>query len=711
MGGHARRDQRLERLQRGSPTASGSPTRCCTRSAATSPTDYAQAFSDVTIGNNDNLDVGSGTDWPAGTGYDLATGLGTPRITDLGGEPGLASQLCTLAAGSEATAPPVVSSLSSSAGHSTGGGTLTVNGSNFGASTGSVFFGSVGAAVTLWTPTAVTVTIPPYYDPEGSPSGLAGSADVTVVTAGTPAESSTPGAASTYHYTAAATADPVVDYVSSTTGPAAGGGTATIVGSSLSGATAVHFGDVAATGLTPINADELQVTVPPSDGVCAVPAAQGLCAVAVTVTTPSGTSAGQAILPAYQGPIVFSPDGSFAPPIGCDCEVVAAPDEYDYAPAPTITSVAPAYASENGDSITITGTGFNLLDFEWANVGDAGVNFNEDFGIEGITPDSVELSVPAAPPTTEVQAVPLSVQSSGGLSNVSTLDYAGIPTVTGLSLHLASASAPGTVVVTGQGLSDVTSAVLQLQGDLDFLSSTSTGLSAQTDSSVTVAIPEGFAAPGDLLLCTETGCSTPDPQDSLTLAYPGRPVLTSSSPSAGPAHGTTEVTLTGALDSEVTAVDFGSKPATIASSPELTASGPITVLAPAGVAGSKVDITITTLGGVLVSTPRSAVTSLATFTYAASTPSAPLSVSATAGASRATVRWKAPADTGGHAITGYVVVGHAPGHASVHDTLSATTRSVTVLHLAAHVAWTFTVQAKNSLGLGLVATTGAVKPT
>jgi subtilase family serine protease len=53
--------------------------------ASSSAANYAQAFSDVTKGNNDNLGVGSGVDWPATKGYDLATGLGTPRLTDATG--------------------------------------------------------------------------------------------------------------------------------------------------------------------------------------------------------------------------------------------------------------------------------------------------------------------------------------------------------------------------------------------------------------------------------------------------------------------------------------------------------------------------------------------------------------------------------------------------------------------------------------------------
>ena len=683
--------------------------------AGSSPADYAAAFSDVTKGNNDNLGVGGAVDWSAGTGYDLASGLGTPRVTDSNGTPGLASQLCKLAAGTEATAPPIVTSLATTSGTLSGGGTDVLNGTGFGASKGSVYFGDVAATVTSWTSTAVTVDVPAFHAPAGSPIGAAGSADVTVVTVGTPPESSAPGAASTYHYTASSPAGgPVVDYVSEPTGPTAGSNQVAIVGAGLTGATAVHFGDVVAPIVSVDSDNELTVTVPASDGTCAVPASQGSCAVAVTVTTGAGTSASPvSILPAYQGPIVFAPDGSFGPPVGCACEVVPAPDEYDYASAPTITSILPAYASENGGTSTISGTGFNLLTFEWANVGPAGQNFSEDFGIEGVTPDALTISIPGGPPSTDPVPAALSVQSSGGLSNVSPLEYAGTPTVSTLSKHVASQANPGALTVTGAGLSAVISVVFQLQGPLDFLSSTSTAITGQTATSLTVAIPQGFTYPADVLLCTVTGCSTPDPAvDTLTLAYPGRPVVASSGPSRGPAHGGMVVKIRGSLDSEVTAVHFGNALATIQSMPELTASGPITVLAPPGRAGTKVNVTITTTGGTLAlpPAPTSAITAAATYTYAASTPTAPTDLSAHIGVRSLDATWKSPTNNGGDPMIGYVVVASSAGHKSVVVRVRATTHDAVVKGLIPNIEWTLVVRATNKIGQGLAAVSRPLVP-
>lgn len=683
--------------------------------ASSSASNYADAFNDVTQGNNDNLAVGDGSNWEAGTGYDLASGLGTPRITDSDGAPGLASQLCTIAAGSGTAAPPVVTSMNQVTGSSSiaGGGTLNITGTGFGSSTGEVYFGTVDAPVVSWSTTAIVVNIPAYAAPPGTPTGAGGRADVTVVTAATPAQSSAPSDASTYDYTADSSGSPIVDYVSPPTGPTAGGNTVDIVGSGFSGATAVDFGDVAAGAgnFTVLNDNEISVTVPASDSNCAVSASQGICAVAVTVTTPSGTSSGPAILPAYQGPIEFEASGAFVAPAGCECEIVQAPEEYDYSAAPTLSSVSPTYASENGTTAeVISGTGFNLLTFEWLNVGPAGQNFSSDYSLDGVTPTQLTVTIPPAEPTVDPTTTPISVQSADQLSNVSSLSYAGTPDVSAISKHLAASQDPGDLTISGRGLQDATSVVFQAQGDLDFLTSVSTTFTAQSKTSLTVQVPQFFIFPTDVLVCSITGCSAPNPKvDSFQLAYAGRPVVTSSSPSSGPASGGTIVFINGALDAEVTAVDFGTTPAVILQQTTDAPSGPILVEAPAGTAGKTVSITISTLGGTLVGKPTSAKKSKATFTYIKSGPTAPQDVTAKAGVKSASLSWKAPADDGGSSITGYDLIAKGDGH-RLRKSVSAKTTSYTFTGLAAGDPYTFTVTAVNSVGRGLTAKAGPVTP-
>jgi hypothetical protein len=306
---------------------------------------------------------------------------------------------------------------------------------------------------------------------------------------------------------------------------------------------------------------------------------------------------------------------------GAGC-VEPPPEEYDYSAAPAITQVSPSFVSENGGSTAvITGSGFNLLTFEYANVGSAGPRSSEDFDIEGITPTTLTLGIPGAGQSVEPDQAALSVVSAGQLSNVSSLEYAGTPQLSSISSHLVAQSDPGTLTITGTGLSDVQSVVFQGRGTWKSDSATSGQISSQSDTQLTVAVPSFYAVPTDVLVCTATGCSPPDPAtDALTFAYPGRPVVTSSGPSSGPAAGGTTVTIEGTLDSELTSVDFGSAPAKIPTEPVGSPSGAITVIAPRGHAGETVPITISTLGGQLVSAPKSAVTQAASFTYTAVPP-------------------------------------------------------------------------------------------
>jgi len=204
---------------------------------------------------------------------------------------------------------PVVSGLSTSAGLTSGGNTVTVTGSNF---TGNpvVRFGSTPATnVSVNSSTSLTATVPP---------GSAGAVDVTVTNApptrvSGPGPTSTTSSADLYTYEA----PPVVAGVSPSGGPVAGGTTATVTGTGLSGTTEVDFGGNPATNVSVTSSTSLTATAP-----------AGLAgAVDVTVTTPFGTS----------------PTGSA--------------DRFTYFLAPTVTGVAPSTGpSFGGTQVTVTGT-------------------------------------------------------------------------------------------------------------------------------------------------------------------------------------------------------------------------------------------------------------------------------------------------------------------------------------------------------------------
>ncbi|MGO9196717.1 MAG: protease pro-enzyme activation domain-containing protein [Acidimicrobiales bacterium] len=685
--------------------------------------DASSAFNDITVGNNDNLDVGNGTTYPAGPGYDLASGLGSPRITNPNGE-GLANQLCALAT-TGAAAAPAVSGIVPPAGPATGGGTVVINGSNFGDNTGQVFFGDVAATVTNWTSTAVTVDLPPYTSPAGSFAGEGGSDVVTVTTSTSPGpvESSSPGTTSLFHYTGGTSGSPtpIVDYVSSSTGGAGGGNVVTIVGSGFEeagGVTGVTFGTLAGTSVSVLDDDELTVDVPAegSGTVCANDTAfTAMCQTQVVVSNANGPSATSTIEPAYSGPITFQANGAFVAPPGT--EAVAAPTEYDYSVLPTITSVTPGYASETGGTpITITGNGFNLLDLYWVNIGPAGVNTSEDFDLLSVKANQIIVGAPGdaniTALTTEPDPTEISVQNSAGLgtARAGSLAFAGVPTLTGLSAHVGSQPAPAALTITGKGLRDANLIAFVGQGGLDFLDSTTTNFAIDSDTSITVTPPQFFDIATDVLVCSATGCSAVNPSvDTYVFVEPGRPIVNSSSPSSGGEQGGTFVTIDAQLDSNLVSVDFGKVPATtIVSSPFITSSGPIEVLAPPSTKTGKVDITISTLGGAIVGQPTSATTRTATFTYSKSAPSAPQDLKVTAGKDSASASWKAPVTTGGDSISGYLVTATSKGQKTV--TVTTTKLSATLSGLTAKKTYVVTVVAESKLGKGLPAT-ATVTPT
>ena len=161
-----------------------------------------------------------------------------------------------------------------------------------------VDFGSKPATdVTVNSDTSLTAT---------SPAG-GGTVNVTVTTAGVKSATST---ADQFTYVAI----PTVTSVSPDQGPLGGGTVVTISGTSLTGATKVHFGSKLATDVTVSSDSSLTATSPAGTGT-----------VHVTVTVPTGTS------------------------------LTSAADEFTYVVAPTVTGVSPTSGPNSG------GTTVNIL--------------------------------------------------------------------------------------------------------------------------------------------------------------------------------------------------------------------------------------------------------------------------------------------------------------------------------------------------------------
>ncbi|HEV2370866.1 MAG TPA: IPT/TIG domain-containing protein [Streptosporangiaceae bacterium] len=583
---------------------------------ASNPAAYKASFNDITVGNNDNYGLDNGQVYPATTGYDLASGLGSPQLTSAGGKAGLAFYLCGLGA---QPSRPVVTGLSPAT-LPTSGGTVTISGNGFKTgSTSGVAGIQVGTAevppahFTVTSATSITATFPPAVDtlPPGSPAPLDGAGPAHVSVTATNGETSMPGAASTVQYVDESGSSPVP----SVTGVAPFGGLetapapVTILGSGFTGASAVTFGGVDAASFKVVSPFEIKATPAPySASTTCAPSVVGetpttdICQAQVQVTNTHGTSATGTILPPLEGDLTQS-----GPP-SCGCETMPAPTEYDYVPAPAVTSVStsaadPAsLASENGSTlITVNGTGFDILTIDYADFGDPALESSIDGSISFATGTEMQVTAPPQPLSTQPAAVPLSVNTLAGQSAGLPVTYAGVPVVTSAlntaTHHNGAPDTGGTAItITGQGLS-------QAVGPLRFASPSSTGTqytyTVSSDTSISAQTVQQNPALVHVRVCSVTGCSHNPPADDFYLYPPGNPTVTSVSPASGPAAGGTKVTIHGQNLGCVTGVFFGTVAAeTFSNAHALLDCGSTTVVnatSPVGTAGTTVKMTITTV--------------------------------------------------------------------------------------------------------------------
>jgi subtilase family serine protease len=219
--------------------------------------DGAGAFSDVTEGNND-LGLHGGL-YPAATGYDLATGLGTPVAGDgSAGGGGLVSGLCRTA---RALARPVAAGIEPGAGPLRGGTKVTITGSNLAGVTGVRFGAAAAKTFTLLSNTQLVAV---------APAGR-GTAKVSLAT---PSRSS--AGTKAFRYLPA----PRVRALTPSHGVHGGGSRVAVTGSGFVDVGGVRFGSRPARSFRVVSASRLVAVAPAGTGT-----------VAVTVTTPGGTSA------------------------------------------------------------------------------------------------------------------------------------------------------------------------------------------------------------------------------------------------------------------------------------------------------------------------------------------------------------------------------------------------------------------------------------
>ncbi|MCX7293685.1 IPT/TIG domain-containing protein, partial [Janthinobacterium sp.] len=484
---------------------------------------------------------------------------------------------------------PAITSISPTAGPGGGGTTVTINGSNFTGATAVTFGATAAIGYTVNSATQITATAPAgsgtvdvrvttvggtsatsaadQFTYVGAPvvssisptaGPAAGGTTVTIRSGATAATGYTVNSATQITATAPAgvgtvdvrvttvggtsatsaadqftyVAAPVVSSVSPTAGPAVGGTTVTISGTNFSGATAVRFGATAATGFTVNSATQITATAP-----------AGVGTVDVRVTTSGGTSA------------------------------TGAADQFTYVAVPTVTSLSPASGPiAGGSTVTISGTNFS---------GATAVTFGGTaaIGFPVNSATQITATAPAGSGTVDVR-----VTTIGGTSATSANDqftYVGAPVVSSILPTAGPVTGGSTVTISGTNLSGATA--------VTFGGTAAIGFTVNSATQITATAPAGTGTV-DVRITTIGGTSAASANDQFT--YVGAPVVSSISPTAGPATGGSTAIISGTNFSGVTAVTFGG---TAATGFTVNSATQITATAPAGT--GTVDVRVTTIGG------------------------------------------------------------------------------------------------------------------
>jgi len=615
---------------------------------------YSASFNDITTGNNDIYGLDNGLVFGAAKGYDLASGLGSPRLTGPGGTAGLAYYLCSYG---RATARPVVDGLTPDAGSITGGTSITIAGAGFESGgtpdVASVQVGSARLAMGdfhVVSPTVITAMVPPASEasPPLAPAPQDGAGPADVIVTLTDDQSSLPSPVAVFDYTdtEAGHAVPGVTGVIPYGGSQADPGRVTILGSGFTGATAVTFGGVSATSFTVDSPNRITATPPAySPGTSCAPlpatgvyegenAANDICQVQVQVATPDGKSSLGQILPPDEGPVTLNALGVLVPPDGCGCEIAQSPTEYDYVPAPTISSVSTSaggtasLASEDGGTvITVHGTGLDPLTVDWANFGPASQEASQNTDFVFMTGTELQITVPPQAVTTGPVTVPFSVRTLGGQSAAVSVRYAGIPKVTSVmtthdrktlnGAHGAPDTGGTAITMSGKGFTGQLIEVQFTDAKSPFSVGTQYKFSARSYSNLSTQTVQQNPALVDVQLCTVTGCSRAVKADKLYVYPPGNPHVSSLSPSAGRAAGGTRVTIDGTNLGCAIGVFFGKvKARSFTQTPALLDCGStvtLTATSPKGKARAKVPVTVETIESYFASAGHG--TSSAKFTY------------------------------------------------------------------------------------------------
>jgi hypothetical protein len=417
-------------------------------------------------------------------------------------------------------APPTVSVVSPAVGVTTGGGTVTVTGTNFTGVSKVTFAGVLGTTVAVQSPTQLTVK---------SPEHAFGTVDVQVFTAYGSSETS---ASDQFSYDAV----PTISSINRTQSSLAGGVPISILGANLGNVTGVMFGTVPATffGGSPALLD---VTVPPhaagtvditllvgsgssaissvdkftylgSPTVTKISPTTGPVAGGTTVTV-TGTNFAATSTVAVGGiaatnvHVTSTTSLTFATPAQVagladvvvssfgDSPVVAA-DRFSYEPAPGVTGLSVTAGALGGANVvTITGTNF---------VGVSKVFFGTTASAKVTTSSSTKLTVTV--PAHVVGVVDVTVLATYGTSATGSGDqysYEPVPAITAVSPGAGAPAGLTSVTITGTGFFGT--------AKVEFATTLATNVVVVSSRQLTATIPAHVAGTVDVRVVGQYGTS------------------------------------------------------------------------------------------------------------------------------------------------------------------------------------------------------------
>ncbi|MEV6326077.1 IPT/TIG domain-containing protein, partial [Nocardia sp. NPDC051787] len=398
---------------------------------------------------------------------------------------------------------PVLLAVVPDLGPEAGGNTVVLQGENFTGTLGVDFGATAATSFTVDFDTQITAVVP---------AGT-GTAQVAVTNQF--------GVSNEVPYTYLGV--PALTSVDPDQGPTSGGNTVTLTGTGFTGASVVDFGGTAAISFTVVSGTEISAVAPAGTG-----------AVAVTITTPGGTSNGVS---------------------------------YTYVPAPTLTTVVPDSGPETGgNTVILTGTGFTST---------TAVNFDaqEAVSFAVVSDSEIRAVVPAG-----TGPVNITVTTAGGVSNPLAYTYVPAPTVATIVPGSGPETGGNTVTLTGTNFTGTTAVNF---GQIPAISFTMV-----SGTEITAVAPAGTGTTA--VTVTAVGGTS----DGVLYTYVPAPTLASVVPGSGPEAGGNTVSLIGTGFIGATAVEFGATPAT---SFTVASDGEITAVVPAGTGTAAV--TVTTRGG------------------------------------------------------------------------------------------------------------------